>query len=148
LVNVANVAPDSGKAVGSTDTALAVNIGQDGKGTYTDGGGEAAVNMLVDDVGIWQRAVTASEATAIYAAGQAGKDLSQAKVSATPTKPTLTVVHAGSNLQLSWQGSPTGRLQMTTSLNPATWTDVPGTTGSSSATVPISGSSAFFRVAQ
>ena len=104
--------------------------------------------MLMDDLGIWQRALTPSEVTAIYAAGQAGKDLSQAVVAATPTQPILTVTVSGGSLHFSWQGSPTGRLQTTTILNPTAWADVPGTTGASTATVPINGASAFFRVAQ
>jgi hypothetical protein len=149
LANISNLAPDAGKAVGSADTALSINVGQDGTGHYTDGGGAAAIDMLVDDLGIWNRALTPSEALAIFPAGQAGKDLSQAQVSAAPGRPTLTVVGvSGGNLQLSWQGSSTGRLQKTTALNPAGWADVPGTTGASSASVPISGSNAFFRVAQ
>jgi hypothetical protein len=146
--NIGNVAPDPGNAIGVVDTALPVNIGQDGTGHYTDGGGGAAVDMLFDDLGIWNRALAPSEAASIYTAGQAGKDLSQAVVSTTPGRPTLTVTVSGSNLQLSWQGTATGRLQTTTKLNPAGWTDVPGTTGASSATVPITGASSFFRVAQ
>jgi hypothetical protein len=148
LVNTANVAPDAGKAIGSPDTALPVNVGQDGNGTYTDGGGAAAVDMLVDDLGIWQRALTPSEVTAIYGAGQGGKDLSQAEVSVSPTRPTLTVTVSGTNLLLSWQGTPTSKLQSSASLAPANWADVPGTTGVSSATVPITGTAGFFRVQQ
>jgi hypothetical protein len=148
LVNITSVAPDANKAIGTLDTALPVNIGQDGTGHYTDGGGAAALDMLMDDLGIWQRALTPSEAAAIYAAGQAGKDLSQAVVAATPTQPTLSVTVSGGTLHLTWTASPTGRLQTTTTLAPASWADVPGTTGLGTATVPISGASAFFRVAQ
>jgi hypothetical protein len=148
LVNVTSMAPDANKAIGSLDTSLPINIGQDGKGTYTDGGGGAALDMLMDDLGIWRRPLTPSEVAAIYAAGQAGKDLSQAAVAATPTQPTLTFTVSGGSLHLTWTASPTGRLQKTTSLAPASWADVPGTTGLGTATVPISGASAFFRVAQ
>jgi len=148
LVNTGNIAPDANKAVGSLDTSLPINIGQDGNGTYTDGGSGAALDMLMDDLGIWQRALTPSEAGAIFAAGQAGKDLSQAVVSATPTQPTLTFTVSGGSLHLSWQGTATGRLQTNTGLAAGGWSDVPGTTGASTATVPITGASAFFRVAQ
>src|SRR5678809_1576637 len=58
LVNITSVAPDANKAIGTLDTALPVNIGQDGTGHYTDGGGAAALDMLMDDLGIWQRALT------------------------------------------------------------------------------------------
>jgi hypothetical protein len=148
LVDTSNLAPDNGKVIGSADTTNAVNIGQDGTGHYTDADSGAAVDMLVDDLGIWSRALTPSEAGAIFAAGQGGKDLSQAVVAATPTQPTLSVALSGGSLHLTWQASPTGRLQKTTSLAPASWADVPGTTGLGTATVPISGASAFFRVAQ
>jgi hypothetical protein len=147
-LDVSNLAPDPGKVVGTADSTLPINVGQDGTGHYTDHGGAAAVDMLVDDLGIWQRVVTASEAQAVYAAGQAGKDLSQAQVSSIPSRPTLVISVSGGNVHLSWQGSATAKLQTNSSLNPATWTDVPNTTGASSATVPISGTSAFFRVAQ
>jgi len=104
LVNIANVAPNAGSAVGSADTPLPTNIGQDGTGHYTDGGGAAALDALIDDLGIWQRALTASEAAAIYTAGQAGKDLSQAVVAATPTQPTLTATVSGGNIVISGAG--------------------------------------------
>jgi hypothetical protein len=64
------------------------------------------------------------------------------------TPPTLTFTVSGTSLKLSWQGTATGRLQTTTVLKPASWTDVPGTTGASTATVTISGPRSFFRVAQ
>ncbi len=58
------------------DTGLATNIGQDGTGSYTDGSsGVTWTNALIDDVGIWRRAITGSEALAIYQAGLAGRDL-------------------------------------------------------------------------
>src|SRR5207248_611228 len=66
LVNTANLAPDAGKPVGSADTTNSVNIGQDGTGLYTDDTGGAAVDMLVDDLGIWRRVVTPQEALAIF----------------------------------------------------------------------------------
>ena len=148
LLNTASLAPDAGKMVGSVNTTNSLNVGQDGTGLYTDGGSAAAVDMLVDDLGIWHRVVTPQEATAIYVAGQAGKDLSQAQVSTGPTQPTVTVAVSGASLKFTWQGSSTGRLQQTTSLSPANWTDVSGTMGASSATVPIGGSAAFFRIKQ
>ena len=49
---------------------------------------------------------------------------------------------------LTWAGSPTLKLQQSSSLQPAVWTDVPGTLGVSSASVPTTGPSSFFRLAQ
>jgi hypothetical protein len=125
---------------------LTVNLGQDGTGWYNDKNGGAITNGLMDDVGIWRRALSAQEALAIYSAGQAGRDLSQAvqPVSISP----LAITQAGSNVSLTWVGSPSVKLQQTTSLNPANWTDVTGTLGASSATISITNQAAFFRLTQ
>lgn len=72
--------PFMASITGSVDTynaALAVNIGQDGTGSYTDGGSAQMVNVLIDDVGIWRRALASGEVAAIYDAGLAGKALDQ-----------------------------------------------------------------------
>lgn len=137
------------QGVSTSQSDWAVNLGQDGTGVYTDKGSAYNIGAKLDDLGIWRRALTTGEAAGIYAAGQAGKDLTQAQVSTTPpSAPTLTVTLVGSSLKIDWQGSATGRLQTTSSLNPAGWTDVPGTTGASTATVSITSASSFFRVKQ
>ena len=125
---------------------LTVNLGQDGTGWYNDKNGGAITNGLMDDVGIWRRALSAQEALAIYTAGQAGHDLSQAvqPVSISP----LAIAQAGSNVSLTWVGSPSVKLQQSTSLNPANWTDVTGTLGASSATISVTNQAAFFRLTQ
>ena len=68
------------------DTGLPTNIGQDGTGTYTDGGSVGITNALIDDIGIWRRAVTPNEAASIYVQGSAGNDLTTA-TGAPPTLP-------------------------------------------------------------
>ena len=60
----------------SIQSQFQVNIGQDGTGIYTDNHSGHLVGLL-DDFGIWRRALTAREVGAIYIAGMAGKDLSQ-----------------------------------------------------------------------
>jgi hypothetical protein len=75
--------------------------------------------------------------------GQSGKDLSQAA----PASP-LVVTLSGANVQVSWNGSPTLKLQKATSLNPPNWVDVPATLGASSASVSFTGTAAFFRLSQ
>jgi Concanavalin A-like lectin/glucanases superfamily len=58
------------------DSGLPTNIGQDGTGDYTDGGGGIKwSNALIDDVGVWRRVVTGDEVAAIYTAGLAGNNL-------------------------------------------------------------------------
>jgi hypothetical protein len=132
-------------SIDTDDLSYAVNIGQDGTGGYTDHGGAGITNALIDDVGIWRRALSAQEASAVYTAGQSGKDLSQAAVAA---KVTLTATLSGGALHLSWPANPNVQLQQSTSLSSPSWSNVPGTLGAGSATVPITGGATFFRLAQ
>lgn len=125
---------------------LAVNIGQEGTGWYNDKDGGAITNGLIDDVGIWRRALSAQEAQAIYTTGQGGHDLSLATLAAPPS--TLAFAMAGGSLHVTWTGSPTAKLQQSLSLHPANWQDVPGTLGASSATVSLTNQAAFFRLTQ
>ena len=134
----------SHQKVSPSQTAWAVNIGQDGTGIYTDGTSAYDIDAKIDDVGIWRRALTPNEAAGIYLSGAAGKDLSQV---ITPSQLVLAI--NGSNVSVSWVGSPTVKLQQATSLNPANWTDVPGTLGAGSASVAINPTGqAFFRLVQ
>ena len=48
-------------SIDTDDLALAVNIGQDGTGHYTDGG-TSSIDALIDDVGVWRRVITPGEA--------------------------------------------------------------------------------------
>ena len=53
---------------------LATNVMQDGTGLYTDGGSGANWdNALIDDLGIWRRAITPDEVSLIYTMGLQGK---------------------------------------------------------------------------
>jgi hypothetical protein len=131
------------QGVPSNQTGWAVNIGQDGTGVYADGGSAYDIDAKIDDVGIWRRALTAHEAAGIYAAGLAGKDLSQAIAPA-----TLVISTSGSNVQIHWSGNPALKLQQTVRLSPANWIDVSGTLGASSATLPMTNNAVFFRLSQ
>jgi alkaline phosphatase D len=88
-----------------TPAGQAVNIGQDGTGRYTDGGSVEILDLMMDDVGIWRRVLTAAEAVAVYQAGEAGRDLST--VVSTPEVPSFArspngaSVVAGENVTLS-----------------------------------------------
>jgi hypothetical protein len=62
----------------------AINVGQDGTGTYTQGpggnppaqpGSSGVTNAAIDDVGIWQRVLTDVEVSSIFSYGQAGTNL-------------------------------------------------------------------------
>lgn len=63
------------QVTGPIDTTLSVNIGQDGTGAYTDGGSAEMVNVLMDDLGVWRRVLSAGEVLAIYNAGLGGTNL-------------------------------------------------------------------------
>jgi hypothetical protein len=58
----------------------------------------------------------------------------------------LSFAVSARNLNFSWTGGTGIRLQKTTSLSPANWTDVAGTLGASSATEVIGAGSAFYRL--
>ena len=81
---------DVSASANNIDTAagLAVNIGQDGTGRYSDGNSVGISDLMVDDVGIWRRVITAAEARAILEAGRAGKDL--ASVASVPEGPSFS----------------------------------------------------------
>ena len=116
---------------GDNQTNWAVNVGQDGTGTYTDGGSAYDINAMMDDLGVWRRALTANEAVAIYEAGLKGEDLTQAASAG------LFATVSGGNLMLTWQGGSNVELETTPSLSPAQWTVVSGTLGASSASIPL-----------
>ncbi len=123
---------------GSVDAGFAVNIGQDGTGTYTDSG---AVHMTarIDDVGLWRRALSAQEAARI---ASAPGDLST--LSPVPLRISSVVV-AGGQVNLTITGAGVGaRLQKRASLSAGVWEDAGAVTGA--ATVTVTGSEGYFRV--
>ena len=87
-------------------TRLAVggpwNIGEDGSGWYNNRDNTGVTNAMIDDVGIWRRALTPGEVAAIYTAGNAGNDLETAASVTNPnplTPSSITVV--GSNIVIN-----------------------------------------------
>jgi hypothetical protein len=79
----------------------------------------------LDDVAIWNRALTAQEVDLVYDAGVAHAAVTTVVVpEPTNTTPTLSVTRTATSITLTF----TGKLQATTSLAPgATWTDVSST---------------------
>lgn len=71
LANTTPIAP----AAETLDSGLPTNIGQDGTGSYTDGGG-VEIDAFMDDVAIWRRAVTAFEIQRVYQFGTNGVKVS------------------------------------------------------------------------
>lgn len=131
--------------VGSVDpgAAFVTNIGQDGTGKYTDGG-SVLMTGLIDDVGIWRRALAPSDAAAIFNAGKAGNSLSSF-LSSQSNLGRITVTHSGNQVTLTWTGGAGIRLQKSSAL-PGGWQDVAGTDGTSSRTITASDAAAFYRL--
>jgi hypothetical protein len=111
-------------------TGYSVTVGSDPTTWYTVAG-----TYDIDDVGIWNRVLSASEVTNIYTLGQSGQTYSLS------TAVAMTIQRSGANLLLNW---PTGTLQAAPSLT-GTWTNVPGATAPSYQITPT-GTATFFRV--
>ncbi|HNQ74137.1 MAG TPA: LamG domain-containing protein [Verrucomicrobiota bacterium] len=100
--------------------------------------GFAYFDGQVDDVGLWNRALSANEINKIYTAGLEGKNLMQA--SGIPTG--LAISFSDGQISVTWT---TGYLQSAAALD-GEWTDVPGAT--SPHTFTPTGSQLFFRLRQ
>ncbi|HTH50130.1 MAG TPA: LamG-like jellyroll fold domain-containing protein [Candidatus Limnocylindria bacterium] len=129
----------------SPQQAWALNIGQDGTGVYYDKGGVSAFGGLLDDLGIWRRALTAEEANAIYVAGINGLDLTQAVV---PVTLVIAPTTAAGFVALSWSGGSGLRLETADNLAGGPWTGIPGTGDTNATTVAVGEQPAYFRVVQ
>jgi len=136
-----NATDISGNAGQDLDTAdLALNIGQDGTGTYTDGGG-VYHNADMDEVAIWNRILGDAEIVDVYNKGVAGAQL----LTATVVAPSLSVARNGSNLTINWPAAAVGYVLESVSAIGGTWTPVPGVVGNT-ATVPAGTGQAYFRL--
>jgi hypothetical protein len=112
------------------------NIGQDATGTYPwSGVAGSKAEAVIDDIGIWRRALTAYEALGIYNAAQSGLSFD---VQA-PVKLYLNKV--GGNIDLSWQA---GTLLQSTTVN-GPYSSVSGATAPFYRTSPTN-SAMFYRV--
>jgi Concanavalin A-like lectin/glucanases superfamily len=133
-------------AIGNINVPNAATIGQDPTGTYNGGWAIFPVSytFAIDDLGVWQRALTPLEVESIYLAGsinQVSFTGAGPTNSAPPPTPTIAVL-PGNLLSLTWS---VGTLQGTTNLA-GTWTNVTGAT--SPYTNAPTGTQQFFRVEQ
>ena len=125
-VDTTSIAPPPLGSTKSIDTALPINIGNDGTGSYLLGFWTNALanptnGLNLDDLGIWRRVVTPQEIAAIYNVGLIGQNL--ASVSSNDltslTRPRITqapadvLMASGGNATFSVvaTGSPTLRYQ-------------------------------------
>jgi len=131
-----------GPATGTLfDAARSLNIGQDGTGQYQSAD---LFDGLLDDVGIWNRALSGREVAVIYGRGLEGQSLDG---STPPMQPTLEYTVSGAQLTLTWQGSGFTLQENSSVANAAGWSAVPGA-GPNSATVTVGTGNRFFRLTQ
>lgn len=123
----------------------AINIGQDGTGVYFDQGGASAFGARMDDLGVWRRALTAFEASAIFESGQAGLDLAHARI-----EPRLFIVTESGRAELFWPGDSRVRLETRSDLPGPAWRDLgPGDPlAPNSRVVDLGEAAAFFRLSE
>ncbi len=84
--SLANVTGD----IDTLSDGLVINIGQDGRGIYTDDGGGEVTNLLIDDMAIWSRVLGPSEVSAIYQGGLLGSNILQVVTKNPPFPGNLT----------------------------------------------------------
>lgn len=125
LVNSTGIA-----SVGDVDTGGAMNIGQDPTGSYGESGA-----MDLDDLGVWNRVLSASEATAVYYAGTHGTSFDTYG----PVTVYLTPTPGG--FIVSWQA---GTLMHSSSVT-GPWTPVTGA-AAPNYSVTIGATNQFFKV--
>lgn len=120
--------------LGSVDVGGAVTIGQDPTHLYPE-----AATFILDDIGIWRRALTALEVAQIASAGVAGRSFD----TVAPPSVTLTITPAGGNLILNYSS---GTLLQSSDLGPsAVWTPVPGASAPSTTVSPTNAAN-YYRV--
>jgi hypothetical protein len=109
---------------GTLESGLAINIGQDGTGTYTDGNSVKVQSGMIDDVAIWRRALVAPEIRDIYSLGLAGKSFD-----VVAPAPKLSAERQGNKVTLLWPASAAGfGLESTPTLSSPSWSSVAGAT--------------------
>ena len=87
-------------------------------------------NGVINEVSIYNRALSLSEIQSIYNAGSAGKCMG--------SPPTIqTAMQSGSSITFTWSATPTNmyQIQSTTNLAPANWTNLGGTITATNSTM-------------
>ncbi|MGK0188395.1 MAG: hypothetical protein ACI9R3_004189 [Verrucomicrobiales bacterium] len=144
--------PYSGILIASEIPGLGIGVKTDDSGEFPDGGNPGFWDGMIDDLGLWGRALTPAEITAVYQAGLSGISLDKASLTSSPSvDPGLTIEESGGNVILSWSASEDGWvLKSTADLPAGDWQDVPGDVvsenGRNKATVTPALSSQWFRL--
>jgi hypothetical protein len=120
--------------LGSVDVGGAITIGQDPTHLYAE-----AATFILDDIGIWRRALTPLDVAQIASAGSAGRSFD----TVAPPSVTLTITPSGGNLILNYSS---GTLLQSSDLGPsAVWTVVPGASAPSTTVTPTNAAN-YYRV--
>jgi hypothetical protein len=93
----------------------------------------------LDELALWDRALTGSEITALFNAGSSGKEITSIVETPPAGGGTLTASVSGGNITVKWSS---GTLQSATNVS-GPWTDVAGATGGTF-TEPVSSAAAKF----
>jgi autotransporter-associated beta strand protein len=114
----------------SITPSYAANVGQDGPGNYN-----VTATYTIDDLGVWQRALTSYDALSLYTAGASGQSFDvYGPVS-------MALQQSGSSLKITWQA---GTLQSAANIN-GPWTAVSGAAAPYYTITPGTGNM-FFRI--
>ncbi len=100
-------------------SSLAIGCKTDDSGLVPDGGAPGFWDGKMDDMGLWNRGLGASEIRAIYLAGLEGRSLTEAS-----PLPHLRIVRSGGDVIISWPAAPVGKcfmLEQSDVLPAATW---------------------------
>ncbi|MCB1096273.1 MAG: immunoglobulin domain-containing protein, partial [Verrucomicrobiae bacterium] len=118
----------SGALIESEIPGLGIGVKTDDSGAFPDGGNPGFWDGMIDDLGLWARALTPAEITAVYEAGLRGESLDKASLTSNETAdPGLTIEAIGDAVVLSWSASEAGWvLKSTTDLPAGEWQNVPG----------------------
>jgi len=114
---------------------------------FGDGDDNERTDAFVNAIQFREGAMTDDEVAALGGAssfGIPGAPAGGARV-VPPPKITLAVRVSGAEVVVTWNGGSRIKLQKKTALTDAQWVDVANTEGQSTATIPITGASGFYR---
>jgi hypothetical protein len=124
---------------GTIDSGLPLNVGQDGNGNYTYGNTVEIQDALLDDLGVWKRALSTKEVEFIHRQGRNQTSFDQ------PPRLVATRL-SSSSMVLSWIGAGL-TLQTTTNATATASSWIPVPNAFSGMTVDaLQGSGAFYRL--
>jgi hypothetical protein len=113
----------SGALVDTVIPNLGIGVKTNNTGEVANGGNPGYWDGLIDDLGLWKRALTPAEIDAIYQAGLRGIPLDRASLAGPASDPALAIEKNGDKILLSWSIGAEGGwiLTSTTDLAASIW---------------------------